>query len=257
MKSINFKKLSFSLLGLGIVSFFVWFFMKTNYENLIIISKAKISDYQTWHDENKDYIYTGQYEQPTKCNDPIAINLDKISLTDGNKVRDWLKNNSKYICFEDSYKYIESAHIITDSNSISVINNATNKRPLSFKDISDKSTNLMRVVNSNLNFENHGYEGYLNFFNFLGDTRFLYDYGIIGEGRYSIPFFRSIRASVNKEFGSTDFPEKDIIFSFVQVNLNGRKVIAFTVEATNGSKKFKQYYNFSTDPGKPISYKLL
>jgi hypothetical protein len=39
--------------------------------------------------------------------------------------------------------------------------------------------------------------------------------------------------------------------------MEGVDVIAFTVVVTNGTSTFKEYYNFSTDPGKPISYKFL
>lgn len=261
MKKITLKTATFGILGLGFISLLGWLLTsKTRLEpNLIVISKNKVragTDFDKWEEENSKCYYSDQSGAGIICNDNVVLDLNEISADDGNKVRNWLEKYSKFICFEDSYKYIEKAHLIKDVVYIDNIERASNKRDISYKEIKDK-TNVFFVLSNN-KFDDRGYEGYLNFFkpNFT-DIKFMYDYGLIGEGRYSIPFIRSIKASVVKKFNNPNFLEEDIKFTFVKVvSPAGNEAIAFRVVA-GPNNEFKQYYNFSTDPGKPITVMLL
>lgn len=263
MKSISLKTAFFGLLVGCLLSFTVLYQLKATTEpNLIIVSKdlvAKKTDLITWEKENSKNYFEDQSNAGFFCKDNVLIDLNGVSTSDGLLVKSWLVKNSDYICFEDSYPYLEEAHLIKDQLFIENINNASNPRVLTYENIKNISNGLIKTAhptNPTLDFESHGYQAYLNFFTLFGSNpRFVYDFGLTKEGSYSIPFFRSIKHRIEKDFNSV-VNEKDIKFTFVKVkNLSNLEVIALVVEASVASSTFKEYYNFSTDPGKPISYK--
>jgi len=262
MKKITLKTATFGLIGVGLITFLALYLLKESKEpNLIIISKdfvAKKTNLTAWENENSKFYYEDNSASGDACVDNVVVDLNIVSSTDGKLVRDWLKANSKYICFEDSYKHIEEAHVVKDSDFIKNIDSETNPREVSYEYIKSATNIFIRSSGPNRDFDNIGYDGYLNFFTFFGSNpRFIYDTGEVKEGSYSIPFFKSIKHRIEKEFNTT-INEKDIKFNFVKTkNMEGVDVIAFTVVVTNGTSTFKEYYNFSTDPGKPISYKFL
>ncbi|WP_396152156.1 hypothetical protein [Flavobacterium sp.] len=262
MKTATLKTGLFGLVGAGLITLTALYLLKENDEpNLIVVSKdlvAKNRDLISWENENRNFYHSDNTGAGIACEDNVILDLNKLSSTDGKLVGKWLKDNSKYICFEDSYKHIEKAHIVTNTIFINNIENESKRRLINYEDLKSMSNLSIRILTPNENFDSIGYEGYLNFFTIFGSSpRFIYDINQIDEGSYSIPFFRSIKKRIEKELNIT-INEREIEFTFVSTkNPEGKAVVAFKVEFNRDTKTFKEYYNFSTDPGKPWSYKFL
>lgn len=262
MKTVSLKTAFFGLVGAGLITLTTLYLVTDKDEpNLIVISKdlvAKNGDLSTWLNDNHNYCHTDQEDAGTYCADNIVIDLDKISKTDGKLVRKWLKDNTENICFEDAYKFIEKAHLIDDVDFKLNINNATERKELTYDSIRKIIEKEIKKVYPDSDFEKQGYQGYMNFQSlFDTDSRIIYDQGDIDEGRYSIPFFRSIKYKINEKL-KLPVDDSEIVFTFVKAkDIANKDVIAFIVKASNGNASFEEYYNFSTDPGKSSTYKIL
>lgn len=227
--------------------------------NLIVVSRdliAKKTDLTAWENQNRGFYYEDNSGAGNDCLDNVLIDLNKVSETDGKRIRTWLKDNSDYICFVDAYQYIVRAHLITNQDFINNIDNATEQMELSYDVIKNNIDVEIKAQFPNSDFDSHGYEGYINFESlFNQNSKYFYDSGDIDNDNYSIPLFRSIKNRIATQFNGT-VEESDIVFTFVIArNPENMEVNAFIVNATNGSSNIREYYNFSTDPGKPSSYK--
>ncbi len=262
MKTTTLKTAIFGLVGAGLITLTTLYLVKEAEEpNLIVVSKdkvVKLGDLTTWENQNRNFYHSDNTGAGIACEDNVILDLNKLSSTDGKLVGKWLKDNSKYICFEDSYKHIEQAHVVTNTVFINNIETETNRRLITYDDLKSMANFSIRILSPNENFDSIGYEGYLNFFTILGSSpRFVYDLNQIDEGSYSIPFFRSIKKRIEKELNIT-INDRELEFTFVKTkNPEGKAVVAFKVEFNNATETFNEYYNFSTDPGKPWSYKFL
>jgi hypothetical protein len=263
MKTTTLKTTIFGLVGAGLLTSTTLYLVKDAEEpNLIVVSKGLVrdnTDLGVWENQNSKYYFEDNSTAGDSCTDNVVIDLNELSMTDGKLVGKWLRDNSDYICFPDSYNYIEKAHVVSNPDFIRNIEVYTNRREISYKDLKSMTNISIKVFFPKEDFDSIGYNGYLNFFTFFGgNPRFIFDINQIDEGSYSIPFFRSIKNRIEKELNTT-INEKDIKFTFVSTKSSpeGKAVVAFKVDVTNGTKTFKEYYNFSTDPGKPRSYKFL
>lgn len=260
MKKNTFKKMNPKSKRIGFITLFaVYQNSHTVIPNLIVVSKdlvAKKTNLTTWENQNRAFYHDDNSGAGNACLDNVLIDLNKVSNTDGKMVKTWLKDNSDFICYMDAYQYIERAHIITDQDFINNIDNATEQKELTYDSIKNKINVEINDQFPNIDFDSHGYEGYINFESlFDNNTKYFYDSGDIEKDGYSIPFFRSIKNKVQAQLNGT-VEERDITFTFVIAkNHENKDVNAFIMNATNGSSNVREYYNFSTDPGKPSSYK--
>lgn len=110
-------------------------------KNLIVIDASKTDS--TWKAKNEKYfcdlVLTNREEKHT--HDYFIVNLGKVSSF-SNIIGKWLQDNTKLICYEESYKFIEGDHIIELSADDMDRLPLSNKRELSFKDLKLKINNF-------------------------------------------------------------------------------------------------------------------
>lgn len=204
---------------------------------IVVIDKSKFSStaaFDTWL-KNNPYNCTKQLTNP-KCTNYAVIDLHKIHSSDEQKVANWLQANNAYICFDDSYQFIEKAHKVNAAiqTSIDTKINANDKLDI----------RLDNLINNITNFPTTEYNAYL-IFNRDNNNKITQTIGTYASGNkgFSVPFINSI-ISVNN-ISSADYSK--YTFTFVLIN-NDTKV---GLKITNTINHNVLYYDISTEPKKP------
>lgn len=221
---------------------------------IIVIIPSKIENkypggYEQWKIDNPDYIDNIQLPVSTCTHQKIIVDLS--GFDDSKVLFEWLKLNSDYFCYAESYKYIENSHNINlfrsyiddqieeqITNLINLDINKPNAYVITLKDIMSKY---------NLDFDGINYEKMI-----LIDLTLINKYkyeldmspkdSLIVVGiYYSFPFFKSIINNHN----INDFEK--CVFYFAKVKIGEKETIAFKVKYFD--TEIAGYYDYSTIPG--------
>ena len=80
-------------------------------ENIIVIDANLVDN--AWKTANSAYFATNLLPSP-HVTDYFIIDLNLVSSTDSKLIVDWLKANTAYFSYEDSYNFIALGHNLTD-----------------------------------------------------------------------------------------------------------------------------------------------
>lgn len=212
-------------------------------DEYIVIDKDKIdpADFTAWHAANSPYYSTTTLSssicENAQKDNIIIIDLTKVGVTD-TTVAKWLKANTDYICFDDSYPFIEKAHVITDADMQKRVNDAiTNKQ--------ETHINFQTFVDDIKYYDGFNYEMYLNFtvdtskkISFKPVNRY-----VKGMRSFSLPSIKSVVA----RYGIKAENFYLYTINFVEVkDTNGLDAIAFRLDK---GATIVGFYDYSTNPG--------
>lgn len=96
---------------------------------VIDLSKIPTADLQNWNKKNSNYFTAGA---------PTGMQYINATLISTSEFASWLYDNQNYLSYSSSYEYIECAHLITDPNTISIVNRSPEVCQLSFTTIISK-----------------------------------------------------------------------------------------------------------------------
>lgn len=188
---------------------------------------------KSWEESNAMFI--DKIDPPSAARNYYVYTIDLPWGMNYDRMPNWLKINSIYIDFNLSRINIEESHLAIPPNSIiELIDNEINDS----KFIEIKADKLQHDYN--FNFKNESYKTYLqiDIVDLKLETKIVDDYQS-KKNHFSFPFLKSIL----KNNGDNSLNEYS--FTFVEIELNAVKVVAFAVTFKDGSIK---YYDFSHSP---------
>ena len=199
-------------------------------ENLIVIDSSKTNS--NWKSQNEKFLcdlkLSGRKENHT--HNYYIVDLDKVSVLNRDEVGRWLKNNTKFICYEESYQYIEIQHDIAITPDLTQQISNLNKGQLTFAQLKSEIAN----------FDTLYYDTYVQFSLQAGKVKATpftdFDYT---KNLYSIPLLKSILYN-NRTIGDQS------ILEFYDVSTDsGKQIIVFGIrDATN----LVLFYDISVNP---------
>lgn len=200
-------------------------------ETLVVVDQTKIPNYDNWMEKNNAYIANVPLQKSTgesSCTEQkIYIESSSISQV---KYPEWLKANGHYICYNETYKYIECVHSIDTTTCVIS------------KKLRDKLTLAQikaEIRRKGGDFEEENYDKYTSL-SFDANKKLVisvvsrFDATTIC---YSIPLLRSVVAKYNLTDSS--------IFEFMQADMSTYRTIIFKVQDRTG---INNYYDFSQIP---------
>jgi hypothetical protein len=222
-----------------IISTLVVFLNKAPSKALLVVDKSKVSS--SWYNDYK-YIFVCEDYNTTNCS--ILIDLEKLNPNEIENVIDFLKVSKEYICYDESYNYIESNHIVTDIAEQNRILRNKEQTSITFK----------QFVDGIANFNNLKYGDYITFDKPSATSRVQYNHKpnyqyIKGDASLSVPSINSI-IKINDLEGKLE--QCKLTFSYDVTSTNIKR-IGLIVESNIPGNSFTKYYNYSTDPTKPNS----
>lgn len=167
----------------------------------------------------------------------VEVDLEKLAPSEISVIDTWLRTHSDYVCYDESYKFIEDNHRV---------DNFYKKWKIDRKKESFKRT-FSDFINGIQDFDNLKYGDYVNFTR--NPTTSIVDYKhkasyVKGDMSLSIPTIKSIIARNNI---ATQLDSCTVTLSLD----DKAQQISIIVEKTTGTNQFKKYYNYSTDPTRP------
>ncbi|TGD59514.1 hypothetical protein [Flavobacterium humi] len=202
-------------------------------ENLIVIDSSKTDS--NWRSQNERFFC--ELKLPTRkdnhTHNYYIIDLDKVNVLNRDEVGKWLKKNTKFICYEESYQYIEKQHDIEITPVLTQQISNLNKATITFKDL---KTEISKISN----FDTLYYDTYVQFSLESGKVKVTpfadFDYT---KNLYSIPLLKSILYN-NRTISDQSYLE------FYDVSTDsGKQIIVFGIrDATN----LVLFYDISVNP---------
>jgi len=210
--------------------------------------------YNQWLTDNSALVTKDINERPSSCTHQKTI-VQLLGFDNPRTQIGWLRLNTGYICFEESYYYIQGSHSV--SILLSDIDNQINEQINNLIIGDTTEMNALKIsledllTNYALDFDKYDYQKML-WFQLIPKTNpgETHQYVLTitsqtdlvdGNVYYSMPFFRSIL----KENKVTDF--KNCYFYFAAIKVDGRDSIGFKVDYQNTN--VGGFYDYSTTPG--------
>jgi hypothetical protein len=203
-------------------------------DTIVVIDKSKIDEFDLWEAENSASYCHKQILNP-KCSNTLVIDLNKVGNSDEN-IAKWLKKNTNYICFNDTYKFIENSHSIIKTSIQGAINSeisAGRSTPYTFNEFKKEI----------VDFDLYNYEKYIQPYFDTTEKKIKFkpvDPYKSGLKCYSIPLFKSILS--NHTISNLD----TCVLDFATIK-NKKNVDVIVFKVTIGSTVIG-FYNYSTDP---------
>ncbi|WP_162127734.1 hypothetical protein [Flavobacterium phycosphaerae] len=206
--------------------------------NIIIINVSKLKRdgvYDTWTRNNQDLICNSNFKS-AKCEyESLAVNL--LVFDDRIAEFTWLNTNSDYICYDESYAFLEQSRLINIPRSTidDHVRDAAEEQKKTFT--------LRQMIDLGLDLNRPNYRQFVKIDDSSGTAVLQVSDGFEeNKTCYSIPFI----ISIVKDLKITNY--NDLVFTFVKVRIDGVDAYAFNVTYP-GLDLSKKYYDFSTRPG--------
>lgn len=206
-------------------------------EKIITINTNELirnGELETWKETNKDYLVANPKPDVSCIHEKLFIDTELFVQNNGPE--DWIAQNGQYVCYNESKKTIENAHLIDVSENID-------------EEIDDKIRNgnshrlsVIEMKDLGYVFDRETYDNYMQL-NIINKKlqRAVIDVYDKTKVCYSYPFFKCIlECNIERD-------ESNCFFTFVEIIINRIQTIAFKVEFSNGNVK---YYDYSQNPPK-------
>lgn len=206
-------------------------------EKIITINTEELirtGELENWKIANKDYLTLNPNPDSSCIHNKEFIDMKLFVLNNGPE--DWIAQNGKYICYNESKLTVESAHLIDVSDKI----DEEIERLIKERNSERLSVNQIKKLDYVFNKETYDNYMQLRLINSKLQRAIINKYDKT-KVCYSYPFFKSILECNNE----TD--EFNCFFTFVEIIIDRIQTIAFKVEFSNGKIK---YYDYSQNPPK-------